>query len=47
MLWRIVVEAHKAELCVNHPGRDIDLTIRTDIHTMVSISNGWLSVWPM
>jgi DNA-binding HxlR family transcriptional regulator len=39
-LWWIVIEDRKPELCVNHPGRDVDLTIRTDIRTMVSIYAG-------
>lgn len=42
--WWIVVDEGKRELCVIHPGRDADVSIRSDVRTMVEIYAGDLAV---
>ncbi|WP_193211226.1 winged helix-turn-helix transcriptional regulator [Luteolibacter marinus] len=38
--WWILVENGKPELCVAHPGRDADVSLHTDVRTMVEIYAG-------
>lgn len=43
--WWIVIESDAdRELCVAHPGRDVDVTIRSDARTMCSIWSGETSL---
>ncbi len=42
--WWIVVEEGKPVLCVDHPGRDVDVCVRTDIRTMIQIYAGDVSL---
>lgn len=39
-LWWIVVDEGKPELCVDHPGKEVDLCIRTNVRTMVEYYAG-------
>lgn len=39
--WWIVIEPNRErELCVDHPGKDVDVQIRTDVRTMAEIWAG-------
>ena len=39
--WWIVIEANRErELCVDHPGKEVDIQIRTDVRTMTEIWAG-------
>ena len=39
--WWIIIEANRErELCVDHPGKPVDLLIRTDVRTMAEIWAG-------
>jgi putative sterol carrier protein len=36
--WWVVLEAEKRELCVDNPGKPVDLTIATNVRT-------WAEIW--
>jgi hypothetical protein len=39
--WWIIIEANRErELCVDHPGKEVDVQIRTDLRTMTEIWAG-------
>lgn len=38
--WIVITADRERELCVDHPGKDADITIRTDVRTMVEIWAG-------
>jgi DNA-binding HxlR family transcriptional regulator len=39
--WWIIIEANRErELCVAHPGKEVDIQVRTDVRTMVKIWAG-------
>ena len=42
--WWIVLENEKPELCINPPGRESDVTLRSHIRTMVEIYMGDLAI---
>ena len=42
--WWIVIDDGKPDLCVAHPGRDSDVTVSTDVRTMVEVYAGDLKL---
>ncbi len=42
--WIVIDSAEERELCVAHPGRDVDITVKSDAKTMCRIWSGELTL---